>query len=146
MGRTNRQRQTGFGNTGKKLTSKYGSMVKLGTNGPTVVQPKRLPPGWQNTSIKVPTSVVTCAEDGCQIFLNDRIDPVTEKIIKAGTKPCGAIHRQWNGREPMYVIQYSGDIQPRVVTRNQYIDELCAGIDLALGAIKQGSYESSRKS
>lgn len=146
MGRTQRQKMSGFGKTGKKLTPKYGRMVHLYPGGPSVVQPTQLPKGWQRTTLKIPTRVVPCGEYGCKVFLEDRVDPGTGKLIKAGTKPCGMIHREWNGNEPMYQIHYAGEAQPRLVELNQYIDELCAGIDLALSIKKEGSYESSRKS
>jgi hypothetical protein len=145
MARTSRQRNSGF--TAKKpLGMKYGKRVQLGHGGPTVVQPKVIPRGWQDVKLKVPTKIVTCEEYECTVYINDRVDPTTGALIRAGTLPCGAIHRMWDGREPMYEIHYGGEPIPRLVNENQFIDELCAGVDFALNFIKAGSYESSRKS
>jgi len=137
MGRSAYQKQRRLGG-GKALTPFYGQKTQMGPYGPLIVTPSRLPEGWQAVKLKIPMKIVTCAQVNCEIFVKDRIDPITQKIIPAGTKFCGAVHKIWDGRPPIYGIQFGGQDTIKFVDEDEFVTRLVEGIDAGLQFIKQG--------
>lgn len=136
MGKTRFQKTKSGGIFGG---AKNYTRTQMGRSGPSVITPERLPDGWQSTKLKIPMKIVSCAEFGCETFANDRVDPQTGKLIKAGTMPCGVPHKIWNGRPPIYGIQYSGsDTTIHYVTEDEFIYRLQEGVYAGLELIKRG--------
>lgn len=146
MGRTLRQKQNvRLGGVRNPLAS-YGKKQIMGPHGPVIVAPSRLPDGMQEVKLRVPMKIVTCYEAECQIFMNDRVDPITQSVIQAGTRPCGLMHKQWDGRPLAYFVRYGGGGDTgRFLSETEFVDELCGGIYSGLELIKRGDFEPIKK-